>query len=334
MASGRIPAIDNLRAVLIICVVAGHLMEFIRFENCEELYTLIYMFHMPAFAFVSGMCCKSAEPSAKRLLSDILYPYVVFQLLYKFVSNTVWGVEEGYQITTPYWILWYLASMFFWQLLLFMMNAVSRRWPAMVIVTAMALLAGCVTSINYFLSMSRTLVMFPFFLGGFYLREHRDAFLEIFSNRKLLALLLRLAAIAAGVGLSVVAFNSVGKITPNALYCSMPYEWDAGNMGIRALLAVVAWLWIAVLCIMIPKINVPVLTHIGRNTMPVFLLHGFVMRGLMYNGHLLDGLPRQQTVLALSLAIPFLLSLKPVVFLSRPFMRWPFGKGKLKTALK
>ena len=46
---------DNLRGLLIVLVVLGHLLEICgSFPGAGFLYRTIYSFHMPAFLFLSG----------------------------------------------------------------------------------------------------------------------------------------------------------------------------------------------------------------------------------------------------------------------------------------
>lgn len=326
MPQKRLFAIDNMRAMLMICVVAGHLMEFMKFDGSGSVYAVLYSFHMPAFVFLSGLCCKSAELSAEGMWRNIIWPYVVFQTLYITVSNLIWNVEVAYQIMTPYWMLWYMMAMFNWRIMLFMAQAIKYKWLALLIALAAALLAGFDTNIGYFLTMSRTIVLFPFFLGGFYAREYSGGFEKLYENGRGRMAPARAAAVAAGAALAWYVSGNLEIFTPNALYCSMPYEWNTGDVGVRARLMAAAWLWIAALATIAPRIRIPIFTNIGQNTLTVYLLHGFIMRGLMYNSGIWWNLPRIATVIILAVGIPVLLTTKPVVFLARPFMKWPFGK--------
>lgn len=168
LSRNRNYAIDNLRAFLMICVVAGHLLEILSFSFSRHLYVTIYSFHMPAFAFLSGMCCKLDENTPKRLTQTYVYPYLVFQTLYLLFSNSILDISVSFQYTTPYWLLWYLMAMFWWHGMLSMYLALRSKPLALVISMLVALASGFDASIGYYASLSRTLVLFPFFLGGYY----------------------------------------------------------------------------------------------------------------------------------------------------------------------
>ena len=46
---------DNIRAILIFCVVTGHVISnFGETTGTDAVYKIIFSFHMPAFLFVSG----------------------------------------------------------------------------------------------------------------------------------------------------------------------------------------------------------------------------------------------------------------------------------------
>lgn len=46
----------------------------------------------------------------------------------------------------------------------------------------------------------------------------------------------------------------------------------------RVVVLLTAVAWIVLLCTVIPKKKIPVLTYLGKNTMPTFILHGFVIK--------------------------------------------------------
>lgn len=78
----RIYKFDNLKAVLIFLVVFGHFLELV--EGHELLYLVIYSFHMPLFMFLSGYFARFDK---KKILEQLIYPYVMFQILYTCYSH-------------------------------------------------------------------------------------------------------------------------------------------------------------------------------------------------------------------------------------------------------
>ena len=51
---------DNFKFFLIFCVVLGHYSGYYTddIENMRRLFFFLYLFHMPAFIFVSGLSVK------------------------------------------------------------------------------------------------------------------------------------------------------------------------------------------------------------------------------------------------------------------------------------
>lgn len=163
----REKSIDSAKFVLVCLVVAGHLVEVSRGANpaLNALYRFIYVFHVPALAYVSGIVASATIGSgqARRWLSVLLLPYLVFQALYNWQTSVLTGGAWSLLPTNPNWLLWYLLSLATWRVLL--PPIMTTRWP-IVIAVLVALAVGLSTGINSAYSASRTLVFFPFFVAG------------------------------------------------------------------------------------------------------------------------------------------------------------------------
>ena len=68
--------IDNMRAILILLVVFGHLLEIMPFQHSNMIYQFVYVFHMPGFALLSGLCWK--KDNTENVFRKLIYPYMVF----------------------------------------------------------------------------------------------------------------------------------------------------------------------------------------------------------------------------------------------------------------
>lgn len=107
----RIPIWDNARAACILLVVLGHAIQRLTYDSdiAQSLYFLIYAFHMPAFALISGYFSRSDPPSRRRmtrLLTDIVVPYVIFE------------GQANPNLTQPSWTLWFLLALAIFRLVL------------------------------------------------------------------------------------------------------------------------------------------------------------------------------------------------------------------------
>lgn len=176
----RIYAFDNLKALLIFCVVAGHLMEVCTTGKTQlPAYLVIYSFHMPLFLLVSGFFGKFHL----QKLWELFGLYAIFQILYLFIVHVLLrGIPIGkvsFSLTTPYWLLWYLLAMIYYTCLIPLLSRVKGGWQAMVLLLcfAMGIAAGFCPSIKYYLSLSRFFCFLPFFVGGYYLGQRRSRLL-------------------------------------------------------------------------------------------------------------------------------------------------------------
>ena len=76
--------IDNIKGILIILVVCGHLISTLQDTNSTfaiGIRTLIYFFHMPGFIFMSGYLAKGflkKEYKGEKLLS-YAWLYLIFK---------------------------------------------------------------------------------------------------------------------------------------------------------------------------------------------------------------------------------------------------------------
>lgn len=265
---------DNLRAVLIICVVFAHLLE-IRspFPFGEDLYRVIYSFHMPVFLFICGWFAKFDRT---KLLLGLFAPYLMLQTAYVFFQRGLYGKDVTLQFTTPYWLLWFLLALFFYYLLLPLYDVATpkKRLMAWLLVLALSLVAGYDSTVGYGMTLSRLLVFQPWFLLGFYARKTDVKPMPLVGK-----LLTGLALLAC------VAVLCCSSITDNMLYGSYAYEKIQYHAGIRLFLAVVALAWILTFFFVLrPLVNVriPLLTRLGQNTLSVFLLHGFIVKYIGY----------------------------------------------------
>ena len=152
--------------MLIFLVVFGHLLECFYGNIQLWLYSVIYSFHMPAFVYTTGYFSRF---DSKRYINALLYPYCIYQILYLLFQRFYLKEDNVLQFTTPYWLLWYLLSTMFWMLFLQFIEGKKLHSKAILIVSFLcALFIGYDNSIGYYLSLSRTIVLFPFYIAGYF----------------------------------------------------------------------------------------------------------------------------------------------------------------------
>lgn len=309
--------IDNIRAVLIILVLIGHLTEVIPYQNSDFIYHLIYIFHMPGFAVLSGLCWSVLK--REQIWKKLVYPYVIFQTLYVMFSRFVLKDEIPLQYTTPYWLMWYLFALIQWEMIASVIPFTKKNTGKIILCALIvALMCGFDNDIGYFLSLSRMLVLFPFFIAGVCLRE----FPKVLSAKPKQWMIV--AAVVCLTICIMLVWHSYKKIQNIWLYHSFSYQTAEYTMGVRGGILILAVVILVSLLVLIPNVRVRWMSYLGQNTMPIFLLHGFIVRWMgLYRS--LWNRPHYKLVILLMIVILMLLILSSrfVVALMKPLMSWP-----------
>ncbi|WP_439594034.1 acyltransferase family protein [Microbacterium sp.] len=341
-AKRRVPFWDNARFACIVLVVLGHATQRLTYDSdiALGLYLVVYAFHMPAFAIISGYFSKSDSPSKRqmaRVITDILVPYVIFEGIW---TLTKWLVEgqANPNLTEPSWTLWFLLALGIFRLVLPYLALL--RWP-LLWTLAISIGAGYLPNLDSTFSLSRTLGLLPFFTLGWWLREH-----DIVDRLRLLRDR-PWWVFAAGGGLFVVAgliawvfiddfraMNLREWLFYDENYSSIGgTQWWAG--GVRLALMAVAIVLSAAFFALVPR-RTHFWTHFGQYTMYVYLLHSFVLYPFRESGVLRDLDPTWlwlPIVVVASVLIALGLATKPVRTVFRPLVEprpgWLFGDPTL-----
>ncbi len=264
---------DNIRLLLIFCVVFAHCLELI--PNTGFLYKIIYSFHMPAFIFLTGYFAKFQR---KKIGLLFIVPYFLFQTLYLLFDSFILSDNQSIhlQYTTPYWLLWYLLTIIMYYLLipLFQTENLTKRIVLFAITIVLSLCAGFDTSIGYYMSLSRFITFLPFFVAGYYCGHCSDknAYKKKLPNVHLLQTIGIFAIVFA------IFFIRKADITAPMLYGSYSYEGASYNIIIKMLLLFIAFIWIAFFFLFIPNKKLPILSVLGTHTYPIYLFHGFLIK--------------------------------------------------------
>ncbi len=268
----------NMKFLLIACVVTANTIEPMidRSSPLFALYETIYSFHIPMFALAMGYFAKSFRLDRPGIdgLCTIAYQYVLFQTLYS-LADIVFFQAKGviHSFFMPYSLLWFLLSHFCWRLLL--RAFVHMRHPLLVSLL-LGVAVGYLPWSGAWLSVSRTLVYFPFFLAGYFLSQHWETMIK------------RLRMPAVLLGLAVLCFFWLGgRIDPRWLYGSFTYaeaghpEWYAGiyRLGMYGVQAAASIAFLSLVPWAAGRI-----TDWGKRTGYVFLLHAFILKSLLAAG--------------------------------------------------
>jgi fucose 4-O-acetylase-like acetyltransferase len=273
----RVFYFDNARCILIFLVVFGHVISPLKGEDdfLLALYSVIFLFHMPAFILISGYFSKGYNKKGylMKTVKKILLPYLIFQIIYSVFYY--WNGHDSslkFDLFQPHWTLWFLLSMFWWNLLLYIFAKL--KWTGLVIATIIGICIGYIDHIGSFLSISRTFVFFPYFLLGYLLEpKHLKVIKTVkFSN-------------VMGLGIILSTMLLFGTFFPKDAIPWLLGDTSYANMGGKELtdgLLRVAQYVLTVIIIsgflaIVPSKGFK-FTGIGERTLYVYLLHGFIIK--------------------------------------------------------
>lgn len=275
---GRIAKWDNLKAVLIFLVVFAHLFRRINSDRpiMAGVFFFIYLFHMPAFIFVSGLFSKSA---VKKRNYDRVFSFFMVYLVTKFL---VWFTHvllaEDLVEEMPYVNLFREGNVAWCGLamcaFLLMTMFLERYHPAYLMVAGIALgcLAGYCKDVNITGSLSRILVYYPFFLAGFFLTP--EQILRVTEHWYS-----RLLAVAALAGTCWLCLQHQEELTPYTEFLKGKSDYSdlealAPYGGLyRLALYAIGFLLIFSLIAIIPNFHIPVVSTVGKRTLSVYVFH-------------------------------------------------------------
>lgn len=270
MKPTRLYFFDNAKALLMLLVVFGHVIEpLIYKEGYKAIYAFIYLFHMPCFVFISGYFAKRGV-TVKEAFSKFIAPLAVFQILYylliySLVPDKIITLRPF--LSTPFHALWYLLSLFCWTLLF---NFIREKYILHFVAafTLLSIVAGIFDFIGRELSLSRTIYFFPFFLLGYWVKQRglNDVFRNNAVNMFIYTILLSLICLGS---FFVVIPN--GILWANRSYSSVSLD-NTGGMITRTITIVSGYLTSLSFLNIMPH-NKVFFTDLGSKTLQIYLLH-------------------------------------------------------------
>lgn len=290
----RVPFWDNARFACVLLVVIGHGIQRLTYDSNNALivYLFIYAFHMPAFAMISGYFSKASPPGSrqmKKVLTDILLPYFVMEVIWTLVKFLVEG-QQDFNPTQPSWTLWFLLALGIFRLVLPYLALV--RYP-MLWALVFSVGVGYLSNVDSTFSLSRAIGILPFFLLGWKVRQW--GLIDRWRAAESVAWWVRGASIAVlAIWLAVVAifiqpFREIDLrfwfFYDDSYQGLGEDQWWAGfvRLGLIALAVLLSAAFFA----LIPR-SQTWMTTFGQSTMYVYLLHSFVLYPIRETG-ILDG---------------------------------------------
>ncbi|MGH4030995.1 acyltransferase family protein [Actinomycetota bacterium Odt1-20B] len=322
----RDPFFDNAKFLLIVLVALGHSWEQIigSAHGLRAVHTVVYAFHMPAFALLSGYFSQrfAARPhQMRRLTETVVIPYLIFETLYAAMYSAVKGHPFAITPTEPTYLCWFLVALFLWRLTTPLWQAI--RYPVATAVL-ISLIAG-ITTMSYDLALPRVLMFLPWFVLGLRLSPRHFALLRTPAARPCAVAVLFLA----GAGAYLLAPG------PDDHWLSMDVSYSELGVGwqqylvLRVAIFVSSAVLVAAFFACVPRRRTP-FTALGAVTMYPYLLHGLLVQAAGVTGLYpwLQALrmPGQVVLSAGVVVMVVVLSSAPVRRLVRPLVepRLPF----------
>lgn len=265
---------DNLKFLLIFCVVFGHCLELIQGKISSLLYLGIYTFTMPVFVYVSGYFAKCSKKNILRYT----YLYAIFQIIYCVMDKNIYKLNIN--LLAPNWLLWYLFSLIIWTSLLklFETKNHSKSLCLIIITFVISLLAGFFDFIGYKFSLSRIITFLPYFLLGYYTKKSNINILNlkrkdgIFDKKKIVIWSVIFI-------ISIFYFwNIRGTLQARWLFGSFSYNNANYNYIFKFMWILLSLTELVVLDNFIINKKIAIVSKIGANTLYIYLMHGIMIK--------------------------------------------------------
>ena len=268
---------DNAKAFLIFFVVLGHFLLPIHLNNGrspEVVYYFIYLFHMPAFVFISGFFSHNSRyrPAPDRgKLFGFLALYILFMVLDWSVSSLIHQKIMNLNLLSTSGAPWYLLCMFFWYLYLPLFWKTDARISISISIL-LGLFIGTVKEAGDFLCISRAIVFFPFFLAGYYYAEKNNR------NKNRIR---RNTAIFVLICCIAILFYRYSAIRPwffivygNSSYSAKQIS-NLNGILLRLLWYAVSFVLTFSLLELVPS-EKKIFTYLGSRTLGIYILHRII----------------------------------------------------------
>lgn len=272
---------DNAKFGLITLVVFGHLIEpmISKDVGMTNLFHFIYLFHMPAFIFISGYFTKGYMATSRllRLTLDYLVLFLLVQTLFVAVTKWMGLTQYAFWTLQPAYIYWYLFAVFIWTLVLWGIVWINlflqvSLWYFVAGSIIVSVYLGFFETIGWILSASRIIVFFPFFLLGYTFRRHKLTF-PTSGGAKVFGL--GVGGIAIVLLLRYPEILNFQLLSGTSGYVAMGIGAEGAIM--RLGLYSLQFLLVCAFFAWVPR-RTGIGTTVGANTLPVYVGHGFIVK--------------------------------------------------------
>lgn len=271
---------DNVKCLLIFCVVIGHVLyRYIDNDhNARSIYFLIYTFHMPVFIFLSGMFSKKGIQNRQyyKILFYIMV-YFVMKLLQAFAESLGSG-EMSFRFFWESGPGWYALAMAVYYFLSFLIEQYLEGYDKkklFLLSMVIGIFWGFDGHMGDHFCSARILNFYPFFVLG-----------NCFESKQLICHMReRQNKLISVIILSVVGWISFSKVDKvywmlKLLKGKYPFEdmgindWSGAAVRLAYYFATLIIGW-AVMTLIPEKETF--FSYVGKRTLPIFIWHTFII---------------------------------------------------------
>jgi len=331
MAANRIHWLDNMKAVAILLVVAGHYVD----EPVARAY--IYSFHMHLFFLVSGLLSASdtrrtLATVVKRRARALIVPYFIFSLLYyaffllrrRFgeTPDLATGLSEPLVEILTFNTNWFLGVLFVVSIVFHVVAPRLRNWRSYVLLAALCTCAHYVVKTHFAShlheNLPKCLTGLVFFAAGAALREW------LVGENPLAFIKRRPYVLPAVVAANLVVFR----------YAYLRYGLIEINFS-QDYFAYYALALSAVFVVYVACRHIrpnPVMAFVGANTIVIYMMEGYppaVVRRIMLHVFGIDNFGTINFGFACIYSVLTIVILTPFILLINRYVPWVIGRGRV-----
>lgn len=270
-SGNRIALFDNLKGLLIILVVFGHMAHPVHNDNQvnSAAFDITYLFHMPLFVLISGLFAKSSYKGGRLNINRVL-SFLALGTIFQMALITANG-----QALSPKSIVrfssapWYLMAMGWWTAMTPLLHKLGPQ-NGMIASIALCFAGGSLDLEDGFMAISRTLAFLPWSALGYYLRPNTAASVKTH----------RIAWIAVGISVAIACsrladHHAFDWFFP-MVYGDVPYKAPLAIGMTQKTIAMAIAGALSVAVIKLAPSNRSWLTTLGERTLQVYVLHRLV----------------------------------------------------------
>ncbi len=273
MPKERIALWDNVKFLLMIVVVVGHLIDHDISSShlFRSGFIFIYSFHMPLFIFISGLLHKNKNIKEKAV--SYFSIYFVLKICFS-VLKMITHQKFKFELFSESGLPWFLFATAIFVIITYLLRDFDKRY-ILVMSVILGLFCGYDKNIGDFLVLSRIIVFYPFYLLG-----------TMVSKEKIEALAKKLP-VKALAGAVILAWGAVCFFLTDKVYLLRPLLTGRNPFNSRFIdygflyrAGVYAVAVIIGLCFILitPTVNLGKITKFGQRTLQVYFWHNLIIK--------------------------------------------------------